>query len=83
MLSLTALVIDATSDPLIGTFSDRIRSKFGKTSIDGFFTFPISLSYLMLFLPDPDWAENQIFLFMWLLVFAVVTRFSVTLFDIP
>ena len=43
---------------------------------------PISLSYLMLFLPNPDWAENQLFLFCGL-VFAVITRFSVTLFDIP
>ena len=81
---LTALVIDAISDPLIGTFSDRIRSKFGRRHLlMAFSLFPISLSYLMLFLPDPDWAENQIFLFMWLLVFAVITRFSVTLFDIP
>ena len=81
---LTALVIDAISDPLIGTFSDRIRSKFGRRHLlMAFSLFPISLSYLMLFLPDPDWADNQIFLFMWLLVFAVITRFSVTLFDIP
>ena len=81
---LTALILDAISDPLIGTFSDRIRSKFGRRHLlMAFSLFPISLSYLMLFLPDPDWAENQIFLFMWLLVFAVITRFSVTLFDIP
>ena len=81
---LMALVIDAISDPLIGTASDRIRSKFGRRHLlMAFSLLPISLSYLMLFLPDPDWAENQFFLFAWLLVFAVVTRFSVTLFDIP
>ena len=81
---LMALVMDAISDPLIGTVSDRIRSKFGRRHLlMAFSLFPISLSYLMLFLPDPDWAENQFFLFAWLLVFAVVTRFSVTLFDIP
>ena len=81
---LTALVIDAISDPLIGTFSDRIRSKFGRRHLlMAFSLFPISLSYLMLFLPEPDWAENQIFLIMWLLIFEVLTRFSVTLFDIP
>lgn len=81
---LMALVFDAISDPLIGTVSDRIRSKFGRRHLlMAFSLFPISLSYLMLFLPDPDWAENQFFLFAWLLVFAVVTRFSVTLFDIP
>lgn len=81
---LMALVMDAISDPLIGTVSDRIRSKFGRRHLlMAFSLFPISLSYLMLFLPDADWAENQFFLFAWLLVFAVVTRFSVTLFDIP
>ena len=81
---LIALVIDAISDPLIGTVSDRIRSKFGRRHLlMAFSLFPISLSYLMLFLPDPEWAENQFFLFAWLLVFAIITRFSVTLFDIP
>ena len=81
---LMALVMDAISDPLIGTVSDRIRSKFGRRHLlMAFSLFPISLSYLMLFLPDADWAENQFFLFAWLSVFAVVTRFSVTLFDIP
>ena len=81
---LIALFIDALSDPLIGTFSDRIRSKFGRRHVLMVFSlFPISLSYLMLFLPNPDWSENQIFLFFWLLVFAILTRFSVTLFDIP
>ncbi|MDC3098123.1 MFS transporter [Gammaproteobacteria bacterium] len=81
---LMALIIDAISDPLIGTASDRIRSKFGRRHLlMAFSLLPISLSYLMLFLPDPEWAENQFFLFAWLLVFAVVTRFSVTLFDIP
>ena len=81
---LIALFIDALSDPLIGTFSDRIRSKFGRRHIlMAFSLFPISLSYLMLFLPSPDWSENQIFLFFWLLFFAILTRFSVTLFDIP
>ena len=81
---LIALVIDAISDPIIGTVSDRIRSKFGRRHLLMIFSlFPISLSYLMLFLPDPDWAQNQLFLFLWLLVFAVLTRFSVTLFDIP
>ena len=81
---LIALFIDALSDPLIGTFSDRIRSKFGRRHVlMAFSLFPISLSYLMLFLPNPDWSENQIFLFFWLLFFAILTRFSVTLFDIP
>ena len=81
---LLALFIDALSDPLIGAISDRIRSKFGRRHLlMACSLFPISFSYLMLFLPNSYWAENQLFLFLWLLIFAVFTRFSVTLFDIP
>ena len=79
---LLALFVDALSDPLIGTLSDRIRSKFGRRHIlMAFSLFPISLSYFMLFLPNPDWSENHLFL--WLSFFTILTRFSVTLFDIP
>lgn len=79
---LLALFVDALSDPLIGTLSDRIRSKFGRRHIlMAFSLFPISLSYFMLFLPNPDWSENH--LFVWLSFFTILTRFSVTLFDIP
>ncbi len=79
---LLALFVDALSDPLIGTLSDRIRSKFGRRHfLMAFSLFPISLSYFMLFLPNPDWSENHLFL--WLSFFTILTRFSVTLFDIP
>ena len=79
---LLALFMDALSDPLIGTLSDRIRSKFGRRHIlMAFSLFPITLSYLMLFLPNPNWSENHLFL--WLSFFTILTRFSVTLFDIP
>ena len=46
---LLALFFDALSDPLIGTISDRIRSKFGRRHVlMAFSLFPISLSYLIL-----------------------------------
>ena len=44
---------------------------------------PISLSYILLFVPDPTWSHDQTKLFIWLLCFTILTRFSVTLFDIP
>ena len=81
---LIALFVDAISDPLIGTVSDRIKSKFGRRHLFmSFSLLPISITYYMLFVPEPDWSENQIFLFFWLVIFAILTRFSVTLFDIP
>jgi Na+/melibiose symporter-like transporter len=42
---------------------------------------PISITYFMLFIPDKNWSEGS--LFFWLFSFTILTRFSVTLFDIP
>ena len=79
---LFALFVDAISDPLIGALSDRIKSSFGRRHIFmGFSLVPISITYFMLFIPDKNWSEGL--LFFWLLSFTILTRFSVTLFDIP
>jgi Na+/melibiose symporter-like transporter len=79
---LLALFVDAISDPIIGTFSDRINSKFGRRHIlMGLSLVPISITYFMLFIPDKNWSEGS--LFFWLFSFTILTRFSVTLFDIP
>ena len=79
---LFALFVDAISDPLIGALSDRIKSSFGRRHIFmGFALVPISITYFMLFIPDKSWSEGL--LFFWLLSFTILTRFSVTLFDIP
>lgn len=79
---LFALFVDAISDPLIGALSDRIKSSFGRRHIFmGFSLVPISITYFMLFIPDKSWSEGL--LFFWLLFFTILTRFSVTLFDIP
>ena len=44
---------------------------------------PICICYVMLFIPDPSWSENQYFLFFWLLFFLILTRFFVSIFDDP
>ena len=81
---LLALFFDAVSDPLIGSISDRIRSRFGRRHLFmGISLIPISITYFMLFIPDQNWSNNQLVLFFWLLIFAILTRFFVTLFDIP
>jgi Na+/melibiose symporter-like transporter len=79
---LLALFVDAISDPVIGTLSDRINSKFGRRHLlMGLSLVPISITYFMLFIPDKSWSEGSLFL--WLFSFTILTRFSVTLFDIP
>ena len=81
---LIALFFDAITDPLIGVLSDRLKTKYGRRHFLMFISLlPISISYYLLFYPDSGWAESQFFLFFWLLIFAVLTRFFVTLFDIP
>ncbi len=79
-----ALLIDAITDPLIGGISDRLSTRFGKRHYLMLISLaPIFISYLLLFLPINIWVDQQIFLFFWLLCFSTLTRFSVTLFDIP
>ncbi len=79
-----ALIFDAITDPLIGAFSDRLKTKYGRRHLlMALSLIPISLSYILLFIPDTSWAQDEIKLFLWLLCFTILTRFSVTIFDIP
>ena len=79
-----ALIFDAITDPLIGAFSDRLKTKYGRRHLLMTLSLiPISLSYILLFIPDSSWSQDQVKLFIWLLCFTILTRFSVTLFDIP
>jgi len=78
-----ALIFDAINDPLIGSISDRFSSKYGRRHyLMMVALIPISICYLCLFIPNL-FIDNQIFLFFWLFTFATLTRFFVTLFDIP
>ena len=79
-----ALIFDAITDPLIGAFSDRLKTKYGRRHLlMALSLIPISLSYILLFIPDSSWAQDEFKLFLWLLFFTILTRFSVTIFDIP
>ena len=79
-----ALVLDAFTDPLIGSISDRLKTKYGRRHYLMMISLlPILVSYLMLFFPINAWVDNEILIFLWLLFFSSLTRFCVTLFDIP
>lgn len=76
-----ALCFDAITDPLIGTLSDGWKSKYGRrhpfmlaSSI------PLGLAFIGLFNPV---VEGDMALFVWLTVFAILSRGSMTLFHIP
>ena len=79
-----AICVDAFTDPLMGTISDRTNTSFGRRHPYMFISFiPMSLGYVFLFAPRQDWDMSQSDLFLWMTIFTILTRIGMTLFDIP
>ena len=79
-----ALIIDSITDPLMGTISDRTNTKLGRRHPYMMLSFiPVSIFYILLFTPKPDWDLSQNQLFWWMFVCASFTRIGMTLFEIP
>lgn len=78
-----ALVVDAISDPMIGLWSDTLRrAPLGRRhTLMAASIIPFCCAFALLFNP-PD-GLSQLQLFLWLLCFAVITRFGITLWTIP
>ena len=77
-----AVMIDAVTDPLIGTWSDRIRTRWGRrhpmllaASV------PLAATFIALFNP-PD-GLSELGNFLWLMVLGVLVRASYTFYNIP
>ncbi len=88
--SLTGLAIflsvlwDAVSDPLVGSWSDRLRTRWGRrhpAMILGLL--PLALSFVLLFAPPEALRGTQAPLFVWLLVCVLMMRTFLTVFYIP
>ncbi len=78
----TALVFDALSDPVVGYWSDNLRSRWGRRHPFMYAALiPVSLSYFLLWNPPTDWDEQS--LFWYLLVLAVIIRTFITLYETP
>lgn len=77
-----ALLADALTDPIAGSISDRTQTRFGRRHpfIVGS-TLPLALSFILLFNPPAGISEAGNFL--WLLAFSVMTRISLTFYQIP
>tara|TARA_B100001057_G_scaffold154920_1_gene155095 strand:- start:22722 stop:24116 length:1395 start_codon:yes stop_codon:yes gene_type:complete len=79
-----ALCVDAVTDPLMGTISDRTQSFLGRRHPYMFISFiPMSIGYIFLFAPRQEWDMSQNDLFIWMTLFTIMTRIGMTLFDIP
>jgi Na+/melibiose symporter-like transporter len=77
-----ALFCDAITDPLAGSISDRLQTRWGRRHplMIGA-ALPMGLSIIALFNPPAD--MSQYFYFGWLVTFAVLARLSLTLYHIP
>ena len=79
-----SLVWDAVSDPMVGAWSDRFRSSFGRRRPFMIAAVvPSGLGFVGLFAP-PDWVvDSTTALACWLLFWSLWVRTAVTFFSIP
>ena len=78
---LTALVVDAFSDPIVGYMSDNLHSRLGRRHPFMYISaVPVALAYFFLWHP-PVLGHRA--LFVYLVVLAILVRTTITLFEIP
>lgn len=79
---LIALVIDAMSDPVVGYWSDNMRTKFGRRHPFMYAALiPVTVTYFFTWNPPAGITGNDLFL--WLVAFTILVRLSFTFFDVP
>lgn len=79
---LITLLVDAIGDPLIGSFSDGFRSRWGRR-LPFMYMASLPLALMFYLVMSPPAGQPQWVLFLWLTVFASATRFSMALFWLP
>jgi Na+/melibiose symporter-like transporter len=77
-----ALVFDAITDPLVGTLSDRWRSKLGRRH-PFMFAAPLPVMACLFFIYSPPDGLGSVGLFLWLTVLTVIMRSCMTLYHVP
>jgi GPH family glycoside/pentoside/hexuronide:cation symporter len=79
-----SLVWDAVSDPLVGMWSDRLRSRYGRRHpFMVYSTLPLALGFIGLFSPPSAVIGSSLWLACWLLFWSLWVRTFTTLFSIP
>ena len=77
-----SLLFDAISDPLAGSVSDRLKSRWGRRHpMIALSAVPLAICVVALF--NPPAAMSELFYFGWLIVFAVLARLFLTLYHTP
>jgi Na+/melibiose symporter-like transporter len=74
--------VDAVTDPLVGSLSDRYQSRWGRRHPFMYGSaLPFALVFYLLFVPPEGLGETA--LFGWLVSFAVATRTALTFYSVP
>lgn len=77
-----ALLFDAVTDPLAGSLSDNFKSRWGRRHPFMYASaIPLALAFVGLFSPPGE--LGQLGLFLWLTIFAILTRGAMTLYHVP
>lgn len=80
--AMLALFVDAFVDPLVGYWSDNLRTRWGRRHPLMYASaIPVGVSFALLWNPPAHLAQMQ--LFAYLLVLAVIVRVFITLYEIP
>lgn len=84
LIIAVSLVWDGVSDPLVGSLSDRLRSRFGRRHpFMALSIVPLGLGFVGLFSPPQAVIDNSAWLAAWLLFWSLWVRTFVTTFTIP
>ena len=76
-----ALIFDAISDPIAGSVSDKLQTRWGRRHPLIFFAaFPLALTFYLLFNPPELSQAGSV---AWLLIFAILVRASMTFYHVP
>jgi Na+/melibiose symporter-like transporter len=76
------LILDALSDPIVGYWSDNLRSRWGRRHPFMYASaLPVAASYFLLWTPPQGWSDAALF---WhLLAFASIIRLAITFYEVP
>ncbi len=82
LAALLALLVDAVTDPMIGQYSDKLKSRWGRRHpfmFAGALFFGVTL--IALFTPSSE--LTQVGLFGWMLCWSILARVALTFFYVP
>jgi glycoside/pentoside/hexuronide:cation symporter, GPH family len=78
----SALIVDAVIDPLVGTFSDNLKTRLGRRHLLMYLS-ALPLGIALYFVFTPPAGASPSFLFGWLFAWAVATNMALSVFVIP